>query len=36
MDRSIVDLENRVFEWKVKDLNSFILEYPIFSSISRD
>lgn len=36
MDRKIVVLENKNFEWKAKDFSSFVLEFPIFYTVDQE
>lgn len=36
MDRKIVVLENKNFEWKAKDFTSFVLEFPIFFTVDQE
>lgn len=36
MDRKIVVLENKNFEWKAKEFSSFVLEFPIFFTVEQE
>lgn len=36
IDRKIVQIENKVFEWQLPNFNKFVIEFPVFAGLTPD